>query len=214
MTSTEILINALSDDLVPVRRRSVWREVASLAALGTAEVAAIVMLGATRPDMAQVIATPFMTWKIGSLALIVGVATTVALRSFAPPNATRKGLMLVLMLAGLAIVLGAMVMPPAFSGRSLIERLSVLRGLMCAGAIVVLSLPLMALLGAIMRRAAPVDPRRSAIAAGLCASTLGALVFTACCPMNDPLYVAVWYSAGVAAVTASARYLLSRRFRL
>jgi len=52
------------------------------------------------------------------------------------------------------------------------------------------------------------------LTAGLAASLCGALIFTACCPMNDPLYIVVWYSAGIGAVTAAARWLLPRRFRL
>jgi hypothetical protein len=72
----------------------------------------------------------------------------------------------------------------------------------------------MAMLALLMRRAAPAHPNASALASGLAASTCGALIFAFCCPMNDPLYIVVWYSAGCAAVTAMARWLLPRRFRL
>ena len=96
----------------------------------------------------------------------------------------------------------------------MIERLAPVHGLLCATAITALSLPVLALLGLLMRRAAPVQPRRSAWAAGIAAATTGALVFTACCPMNDPLYITVWYALGIAAVSAAARWLLPWRFRL
>lgn len=214
MTSTDALIRSLSADLPPVRRRKAAWEVGALLALVGIELALIVMAGALRPDMAQAILSPFMIWKIGSLALLSGLCCTVALRSFAPPASSRRDLLAVAGVAALAVVAGAVAAPHGEASRSLIERLAPVHGMACAAAIVVLSLPIMTLLAVLMRRAAPVQPRRSALAAGLAASTVGALVFTACCPMNDPLYIVVWYSLGVGAVTAAARWLLPWRFRL
>jgi hypothetical protein len=214
MTSTNALILDLSADLAPVRRRSVPREAAALVGLAAAELALILAVGAMRPDMGRVILSPYMMWKMGSLALLAGVTCTVAIRSFAPPAASRRGLMLALGLALAAIAGGIFVTSAADSGRSLLDRLSPVHGLMCATAITVLAMPIMAALAVLMRRAAPVHPKESALACGLAAATCGALIFTACCPMNDPLYIAVWYSLGVAAVAMAARWLLPRRFRL
>lgn len=213
MTSTDALILGLSADLPPVRRRSVRREVGALVVLAASELALILMAGGMRPDMGGVILTPFMAWKIGGLALLAGVSCAVALRSYAPP-ASRRELVLAFALALLVMAAGVFVTNAAESGQPLIERLAPARGLRCAIAIVVLSLPLMSLLAVLMRRAAPVHPKRSALATGLAAATCGALVFTVCCPANDPLYIAVWYAVGIAAVAAAARWLLPRRFRL
>ncbi|MGI4766615.1 MAG: NrsF family protein [Janthinobacterium lividum] len=214
MTSTDALIRDLSVDLAPVRRRSPRREVGALLALGAAELALLLMAGLMRPDLGRVLSSPFMIWKIGSLVLLAGVSCTVAMRSFAPPAPSRRSLMLLLGLAVLTVIGGALVTSAAESGRPLIERLSPAHGLVCAASIVVLASPLVALLAALMRRAAPVHPGRSALTTGLAASTCGALLFAVCCPANDPLYVVVWYSVAVAAVTAAARWLLPRRFRL
>jgi hypothetical protein len=214
MTSTDALILGLSADLAPVRRRSVRREVGALVVLAAGELALILMAGGMRQDMGEVILSPFMAWKIGGLALLAGVSCAVALRSFAPPAASRRELAFTFALAVLVMVAGVVVTNSAESGQPLIERLAPARGLRCAIAIVVLSLPLMSLLAVLMRRAAPVHPKRSALATGLAAATCGALVFTVCCPANDPLYIAVWYAAGIAAVAAAARWLLPRRFRL
>jgi hypothetical protein len=214
MTSTENLILDFSAHLEPVQRRNVRREAAAVLALGAAELALIVMFGAMRPDMGRVILSSYMVWKIGSLALLAGVSCTIAIRSFVPPASSRRGLMLLLGLAGLAMIGGAFVTPAADSGQSLLDRLSPAHGLLCTVSIVALALPLIALLAVLMRRAAPVYPKWSALAAGLAASTCGALIFTACCPMNDPLYVIVWYSIAVAGVTAVAQWLLPRRFCL
>ena len=85
---------------------------------------------------------------------------------------------------------------------------------MCATSIFVLSLPIVALLGALMLKAAPTQPRLSALASGIAAGACGAFVFAFCCPFNDPLYVVIWYSIGCGAVVAVARWHLPRRFRL
>jgi hypothetical protein len=214
MISTDALIHDLSADCLPVQRRSIGREAAALLALGAAELALVLIFAGMRPDMGRAILSPYMVWKIGSLAILAGVSCTVAIRSFAPPVSSRRGLAVALGIAALAILGGAFVTSAADSGRPLIERLAPMHGMLCAVSIVVLALPMMTLLAVLMRRAAPVYVERSALATGLAASTFGALIFTACCPMNDPLYIIVWYSLGVAAVAAAARWLLPRRFRL
>lgn len=213
MISTDALIRDLSTDLVPVKRRSAPREAAMLAALAGAEIALLVWAGVVRPDMAQVITAPFMLWKMGSLALLAGVSCALALRSLAPPAAPRRGLLLI-GLAALVIVGGMFVTPAADSGRSLLQRLAPVHGMICATAITVLSMPIMAAMAVLMRRAAPVRPRQAAFGCGLGAGTSSALIFTICCPMNDPFYIAVWYSVAVAAVALAARWLLPGRFRL
>ena len=57
-------------------------------------------------------------------------------------------------------------------------------------------LPIVGLLGALMRRAAPTRPRLSALASGIAAGACGAVVFAFCCPFNDPLYVVVGILSG------------------
>ncbi|WP_242128053.1 DUF1109 domain-containing protein [Sphingobium sp. Sx8-8] len=214
MTSTDALILNLSSDLAPVRRRNMLREIALLVALGAAELGVILWTGAMRPDMGLVILSPYMIWKMGSLALLAGMTCTIAMRSLAPPASSRRGLMLALGTAALAIAGGLLVTSAADSGRSLLDRLSPVHGMLCATTITVLAMPMMAALGVLMRRAAPVRPKESALACGLAAATCAALIFTLCCPMNDPLYIAVWYSLGVTFVALAARWLLPRRFRL
>jgi hypothetical protein len=214
MMSNDALILDLAAGLAPVKRRSALRDGLWLLALAVIELVLLLSVGAMRPDMGRVILSPFMVWKIGSLALLAGLSCTMAMRSFAPPALPRRGLRIVLGLAGLAMIGGLFLASSVDRGRSLLDRLAPVHGLLCAVSIIVLSLPMMAVLAVLMRRAAPVHPGQSALASGFAASTCGALVFTICCPMNDPLYIVVWYSAGVAVVTALTRWLLPRRFRL
>lgn len=214
MTSNDALIRALSSNLVPVTRRSVGREAVIVASIVAAELLLLLSAGAARPDMGRVILSPYMLWKLGSLALLAGVTCAVALRSFAPPAAPGRGLALALGLGALAIAAGGFVTPGADGGQPLLIRLYPLQGMFCTMAIIVLALPILGGMAVLMRRAAPVRPAKSGLACGLAAAMSGALVFAVCCPANDPLYVVVWYAIGIAAVALAGRLLLSRRFRL
>lgn len=212
--SNESLIADLSSDLTPVQRRSMLREGGLVLALGTAELMLFLGLGVMRPDMSHMAGSPFLMWRVGSLGLLAVIACVLAIRSFSPTAHPRPGLMLASAIAVAAIVGGAFVTPDGASARALLDRINPTSGILCATWIFALSLPIVALLGALMRRAAPTQPRLSALASGIAAGTCGAFVFAFCCPFNDPLYVVVWYSIGCAAVTAVARWCLPRRFRL
>jgi hypothetical protein len=214
MMSTDALIMDLSAGLAPVRRRRVVREAALLLALGATELVLLIAAGLLRPDMERMIASPYMLWKLGGLALLAGVGCVVAVRSFSPMARPRRGVMAACVLAVLVAIGGAFVAPGSGSGHTLLDRLSPIQGVVCAVSIIVLSMPMMTMLAVLMRRAAPTHPESSALAAGIAAGTCGAFVFAFCCPMNDPLYVVVWYFAACAVVTAAARWLLPRRFRL
>ena len=212
--SNETLIAQLSSDLTPVQRRSMLREGGLVLALGAVELALFLALGVMRPDMQHMGGSPFLMWRVGSLGLLAVAACVLAIRSYSPTAQPRRGLMLACALAALAIVGGAFVVPEGVSERALLERINPASGMICAASIFVLSLPIMALLGVLMRKAAPTQPRLSALGSGIAAGACGAFVFAFCCPFNDPLYVVVWYSIGCAAVAAIARWCLPQRFRL
>ena len=212
--SSESLIANLSSDLAPVQRRSMVREGGLVLALGAAELSLFLGLGVMRPDISHMAGSPYLMWRVGSLGLLAVAACVLAIRSFSPTARPRRGLVLACALAVAAIVGGAFVTPDGASERALFDRIDPSSGILCATSIFVLSLPIVALLGALMRRAAPTQPRLSALASGIAAGACGAFVFAFCCPFNDPLYVVVWYTVGCAAVAAAARWRLPRRFRL
>ena len=212
--SNDSLIMDLSAQLAPVRRRRMLREAGLVLALGATELALFVGLGMMRPDMSHMAHSPYLLWRVGSLAVLAAIACTVAIRSYTPTTLPRKGLLFACALAVIAIMGGMLVEPAGVSGHTLIERIDPARGIVCAASIFVLSLPVVVMLGVMMRSAAPTHPELSAIASGIAAASVGALVFAFCCPFNDPLYVVVWYSVGCAAVAGVARWCLPRRFRL
>src|SRR3546814_17429220 len=110
-------------------------------------------MGVMRPDRHHITGWPFLIWLVGRLGLLAAVACVLAIRSFSPTARPRRGLMLACALAVAAIVGGAFVMPPGASDRALLDRIDPASGMLCAASIFVLSLPIVALLGALMRRA-------------------------------------------------------------
>jgi hypothetical protein len=212
--SNESLIAGLSSDLTPVKRRSMLREGGLVLALGAVELVLFLALGVMRPDMHHIGGSPFLMWRLGSLGLLAVAACILAIRSYSPTAQPRRGLMLACALAALAIVGGAFVTPEGVGDRALLDRINPDSGVLCAMWIFMLSLPIVGLLGILMRKAAPTQPRLSALASGIAAGACGAFVFAFCCPFNDPLYVVVWYSIGCGAVAVAARWCLPRRFRL
>lgn len=212
--SNESLINELAANLAPVQRRSILRETGFIVALGAVELALFLAVGLMRPDMGEAIGSPYMWWKLGSLAVLVGLCCAIAIRSFSPTSSPRRGLTIAAAVAAAAAVVGALIDPGAASGATILDRLAPMEGLVCAACIIVLSLPMLGMLAILMRRGAPTHPEASAIAIGLTAGSWGALVFAFCCRSNDPLYVTTWYLLGGGAVAAAARAMLPRKFRL
>ena len=80
----------------------------------------------------------------------------------------------------------------------------------CLTAIPLLSLPLLAALLLAMRHGAPTSPGAAGAAAGLVAGGLAAALYGLQCIDDSPLFVAVWYSIAIAAVTVLGA-LLGRR---
>ena len=86
---TESLVDRLSKDLRPVRRRSMAREALLLLLLAAVEVAAFLGMGFMRPDMPVAMEAPSFWWKLTSMGLIAVLGAGVAIligrsRSIAP----------------------------------------------------------------------------------------------------------------------------------
>lgn len=212
--SNSALMDRLSADLTPVRRRSPARELSMIAGIGAIELGMVAGAGLMRPDMESMIGSPYMIWKLGTLAALAAAGSALAVRSFVPTISPRKGVSILAALALLAMAIGVAGISPPQGAMTLVGRLAPRYGVICSISIIGLSMPIMAALGWLMRRAAPGYPRQSAAACGLAAGALGALVFALCCRFNDPLYIVVWYSLGVGTACAAGRWLLPRRFRL
>ncbi len=208
---TDPLIDRLTSELKPVRRRTAWSDAIALAALCVIELGLFV--GMLRPDMPMATNLLSFWWKLTSLGLIALVSGTVAIMSLDPVRSPRRGLRWIVPLIAVCMALGWILDASRGGLPALLSRLDWPNGLQCLYKMVVLSVPAVIGLGLLMRRGAPTDHGGTALAAGLAAASWGAFVFVFACPFDDPLYVTVWYSLGCGAVTLFARVTLPRLTR-
>lgn len=206
------LIDRLVADLGVVRPRHWQREAALITALVLVEILLFVMLRGVRPDMHDAMATMPFWWKSSSLVVIAAIAAATALISLDPATTTARRLSRLWWTLAIAVpvslAFGWLLDAGAVGEAALMARLDWRDGLDCLLSIGLMSLPPLAVLGLLMRRGAPTQPGRTALAAGLAAAGLGAVVFSFHCNHDDPLYVAVWYGGAVAAVAGLARLVL------
>ena len=199
---TDDLIDRLSSDLQPVAPRALERRL--MIALGIGLVGTI-LVGPLVLDL--IVGRPFggawgdrMFW--GKLAYTIGFG---ALGLVAVPALSRPDRRLVwpliaaLGLALIALVSGSMMwmqsdwaMPMLMGGTALV----------CPWLIILTGMPLLAALLSAMRRFAPSSPTLAGLAAGLVAGGFGAAAYAFYCGETSMMFMAVWYSLGVALTAA------------
>ena len=207
---TESLLDRLSRDLRPVRRRSVAQEATLLLLLAAVEVAAFLGMGFMRPDITVAMQAPSFWWKLAGLGLIAVLGAGVAILSADPARSPRRGLRWILVCLVAILASGWLIDAAGQGVADLARRLDWTQGLQCVWKMVVLSIPPVIALGVMIRRGAPTDLAGTALAAGLSSAAWGAFVFVFACPSDDPLYIAVWYTVGCAIVTVLGRASLMR----
>jgi len=210
---TDFLVDRLSQELRPVRRRSIAREVLLLLLLAVVEVAVFLGMGFMRPDMPTAMKAPSFWWKLTSMGLIAALGAGVAILSVDPVRSPRRGLRWILICLVAIFASGWLIDASGNGLADLVRRLDWQQGLQCVWKMIVLSIPPAVGLGVLMRRGAPTDRAGTALAAGLSSAAWGAFVFVFACPSDDPLYIAVWYTVGCSIVTISGRILLARLSR-
>lgn len=161
----------------------------------------------------EMFAGPALWTKLAYTGLLAGGAAWLAALLARPlvPGLRRPVLVLALVvscmaLLGLATWLAA---APA-------DKLAVLLGrtwYRCPAVIFAVSLPALAVLLGTLRSLAPTRPRSAGWAAGLLAGALGAIGYSLHCPEVSALFVAVWYSLGIAATGALGALLGPRVLR-
>ena len=202
------LIERLTEDLKPVRRRRPSLDLAIVAAICAIELALFFAMGAARPDMMKMMHQPSVCWRLGSLGLIALTSGALAILSFNPVYSPKRSIGWLALIVMICLVSGVLIGAGPDAQLSLIRRLYWQGGLQCTTKVVLLSIPPVIGLALLMRRGAPTDIRRTALLAGLASASWGAFVFVFACPSDDPLYIAVWYSVGCGIVTAISRLIL------
>lgn len=205
---TDDLINLLAKDArVRIRFGRVF-----LIALAIGVVISAALLLSTlgiRSNMADMIETPRVLFKLGFTLLLAVTATRLAFRIGKPGVSLQSAaLMLVLPLAVLivGIVTELFVVPQTAWASSMEGRFSAF----CLFYVPTLSIaPLAAILYSV-RQGAPENPGRAGAVAGLAAGGIAAAIYAWHCPDDSPLFLAAWYSIGILVATA-AGFLLGRK---
>lgn len=195
---TDDLIARLSTDLQPVPPRALERRLWLALAIG---LVATLLVGPLVLDL--LVGRPFggawgssMFW--GKLAYTIGLG---GLGLVAVPALSRPDRRLVwpLLAAGALVLLalgaGTMgwmqadwAMPVLMGGTALV----------CPWLIILTAAPLLAMLLGTMRRFAPASPTLAGLAAGLLAGGFGAAAYAFYCGETSMMFMAVWYSLGIA----------------
>ena len=218
----EQLIERLAGELTPVRARTRGRDTAVIGLVCAVELTLFLLLGhmgAMRDGMAGMAPMPLRAmpvermsfwWKLVSLGAIAVASGTAALASFRPAGTPRRALPLLAALIACVFAAGWAIDAAAGGGSHLLARLDWHSGVQCTWKMVALSVPPMLGMATLMRRGAATDMAASATVAGLSAACWGAFVFVFACPVNDPFYIAVWYTVGCGIVTLFSRVFLPR----
>jgi hypothetical protein len=144
------------------------------------------------------------------IAVISGIP---AMLSFTPTYSPRRALRWLFVVIGVCLAAGLSVGAGPDGLESLARRIDWTNGIQCAAKMIALSVPPVLGLGALMRRGAPTDRSRTALLVGIAGAAWGAFVFVFACPLNDPLYIAVWYTVGCGTVVLVSRAILPRLAR-
>lgn len=195
------LINSLAADLRPVERHRTERDLALAVGAGTIASAMLVWSslgiqnGLDGPAIAPVIMKDFYGL---ALAAIGGVAALHLSRPGSLPCSVKLPLASVFAtLAGIAAV--------QLTGIDRTDLATMVIGSSwqwCSVRIVALALPIFAAMVIMLRRQAPVRPRRAGAAAGLVAGALSSSIYAFACTEQSAAFVLVWYTAGIAVTTA------------
>ena len=210
---TDDLIRTLAED-------NDWRSTATGASLLIALVAAapislaiFLMALGVRPDFTSATHNPFFDLKF-AVTLALAISAILVVLPLSRPGTALGGrawlffVPVALLVAGIAFDL---TMP---QGTSWVDRLVGTNSRVCLTAIPAMALPLLvaALIG--LRQGAATRPALSGAVAGLMSGGLAATVYAAHCTDDSPLFVATWYSIGIAGLTAVGAAAGSRVLRI
>jgi hypothetical protein len=206
---TDELINLLSADTAPVARYAPARRLALGAGAGAVIVLLLVLgwLG-LRPDLATAVSGVFYWIKTGYTAAL-GAAGFWAVERLGRPGVSAKrpagfGAAVLLLFVLAALAQGLSLAGPA--------RMIAVRGVswtVCTRNIALLAAPLLAITLLTLRQLAPTRPTVAGFAAGAFSGGLAATLYGLHCPEATFVFVALWYTLGVA-VSAGVGALVGR----
>jgi hypothetical protein len=209
--NTEDLLNALAADVAtpPPRAARDW----SLGVAGGALFSLVALLATlkARSDIAAVALDPRFDFKFLAALSLAVPAVWLSARLARPGSGLRGGAWLAVAPALLAVVcLADLLLTPEATWRAQAA------GQFAPWCVVCVPLASLAPLAGIlhaMSRGAPTNQRLAGLIAGLAAGGVGAFVYALHCTDDSPLFVATWYSLGVAIMGAIGAALGPRVLR-
>jgi hypothetical protein len=196
---TDDLIRALASDLAPPGPSIETRfAVAFLPGVLVALALFAVTLG-PRPDLMLVASDMRFLFKFVITLLLALCSALLVWRLVRPGAPTR---LQIAVLAFVPLVLAAGVLTELFvlPAGSWCPKLIGSNGLVCLVSIPFFALPMLIAEILALRQGAPTRPTLTGVVAGLFAGGVAAAIYAAHCPDDSPLFVALWYSLGIAIV--------------
>lgn len=206
---TDALIELLAQGAGPAPRAVAARRLVPAAGIGMLASSALALL-TIGPVDAAMLAAPTFWLKLGYTAALVATAGWLVARlsrpaaRTAPPWRALTAVVLTMALVGVATLSVAPDATRALLGQT---------WSVCPRNVFLLSLPALAAALWAVRGLAPTRSRLAGLAAGLLAGAAGAFGYALACPEIAPLFVAVWYSAGIALAGAFGALLGPRVLR-
>ena len=152
-----------------------------------------------RPDLMLVASDVRFMFKFVitlSLALCSAMLVWRLVRPGAPARLQIAALAVVPLVLAAGVLMEMMVLPAPSWGTRLVGS----NGLVCLVSIPLFALPMLIAEILALRQGAPTQPALAGVVAGLFAGGVAAAIYAAHCPDDSPLFVALWYSLGIAIV--------------
>lgn len=196
---TEELIRAMTSDLAaPEPSIELRFAMAFVPGVLLAFALFLVTLG-PRPDLMAVLGDMRFLFKF-VVTLLLALCSAMLVWRLARPGAPARLQTAVLVAVPLVLAAGVVAELVVLPRSSWAPKLIGSNGLVCVVSIPFFALPMLIAEMLALRQGAPARPGLAGIVAGLFAGGVAAAIYAAHCPDDLPLFVAVWYSLGIAIV--------------
>jgi hypothetical protein len=195
---TDELINVLGADAGPIARSAPVQRLALGAGVGSFIVLLLVLGGlGLRPDLAEATVGVFF-WIKAAYTAALGAAGFWAVERLGRPGVSAKQPARLGAAVLLLFVLAALAQAFSLSGPARLVALKGVSWAVCTRNIAVLAAPVLAITLWILRQLAPTRPTVAGFAAGAFSGGLAATLYGLHCPEATFVFVALWYTLGVA----------------
>jgi len=198
---TDDLIRALTSDLADPGPSI---EARFAAALTPGVLVALILFAVTlgpRPDFMAATGDLRFVFKF-VVTLLLALCSAMLVWRLVRPGASTRLQIAALVVVPLVLASGVLAELVALPRPLWMPRLVGVNGLVCIASILLFALPLLIAAIFALRHGAPTNPGLTGVVTGLFAGAVAAAIYAAHCPDDSPLFVALWYSLGIAVVAA------------